>query len=66
MVTKLEYQNYLQLMEHVYKKIEHQRRVNKKQWLCKDQARSVIVYDQKAWENVSYALFLNSNWPNVE
>ena len=31
----------------IYKKIEPQRRANNKQWLCKDQARSVIVIDKK-------------------
>ena len=50
----------------IYKKIEPQRRANNKQWLCKDQARSVIVIDKKkAREKVSYSLFLNSDWPNV-
>ena len=34
-------------------------RVNNKQWLCKDQARPVMVKEHKARETVSYALFMN-------
>ena len=36
-----------------------------KQYLCKGQTRSVIVKEQKAQENVSYAFF-NSDWPIVQ
>ena len=45
---------------------EPQRRVSNKQWLYKDQARHVIVKEQKAREKVSYALFLNSDWHIVQ
>ena len=40
--------------------------VNNKQWMCKEQARSDIVNEQKAQEKVSFALFLNSDWPIVQ
>ena len=40
--------------------------VNNKQWMCKGQARPDIVKEQKAQERVSYALFLNSDWPIVQ
>ena len=65
MATHLEYQNYLQLMEPGYI-FKPQRRVNDKQWLCKDQARPALVNEKKAWEKVSYAFVLNSDWQIVQ
>ena len=48
-------------------KFEPQRRVNNKQWLCKDQAtcRPGIVKEQKTREKFPYALLLNSDCPSV-
>ena len=46
-------------------KFEPHRHANNKQWLYKDQARPVMVREQKALGKVSYALLLNSDWPIV-
>ena len=52
-----ELQRKILLMVLAYK------RVNNKQWLCKDKAWPTIVKAQKARETVLYTLYLNSDWP---
>ena len=47
-------------------KFELQIRVNNKQWLYKDQARPVILKEQKARRKVSYVLCLNFDWLIVQ
>ena len=46
-------------------KFKPQGRINNTQWLCKDQARHVIL-KQKVRENVSYVFYLNSDWHIVQ
>ena len=42
-------------------KFQQQRRFNNKQWLCKYQARHVIMKEQEAREKGLYALVFNSD-----
>ena len=41
-------------------KFQQQRRFNNKQWLCKDQARHVIMEEQEAGEKGLFALVFQS------
>ena len=65
MVTNLEYQNYLQLMEPGYLNLSP-RDASTISSGCAKTKVACHQNDQTAREKNSYALFLNSGWPIVQ
>ena len=44
-------------------KYEPQRRVNNKQWLCKEQARPAIIVEEQKVQEKFHKPYMNSDWP---
>ena len=65
-VTSLEYQNNLQLLEKENMNLSPREALIISSGYAKDHARPFIVKEQKGRGRVSYVLFLNSNWPIVQ
>ena len=66
MVPDQKYQNYLQLMEPENMNLSPREAPLLSSGCAKKQARLAIVKEQKSLGKVSYALFLNSDWPVVQ